>query len=179
MGFDFEERNGSFNVKLTGLDALIEKLTGEAPGSIMSAIAEGSHEAEEVGSAMVKEAIVANAPKMSGFMSEHISIVWEPRQDDGSVRVFIKPNSKAVYPAGADRHGDSAANAMEVAIFNEFGHTVWHISTRGKSKGTKIEGRRNMGTVNPFFTSGFESSKTSAFEAMVAAVGVALEKLNT
>ena len=106
MGFDFSESNGGINVRLTGLDNLIEKLTGEAPGSIMAAIAEGSHEAEEIGSAMVKEAIVANAPKMSGFMAEHIDVIWDKKQDDGSVRVFIKPNSKSVYPVGADRHGD-------------------------------------------------------------------------
>jgi hypothetical protein len=178
MGFDIDESNGGFSFKLTGLDRLFEKLTGDRPGSIQAALDEGAKNAEMAGSKLMISEMVSLAPRDSGFMTEHLEVFWS-KKEDGIVSVTIKPNLKAVYPQGADKHGKSNANAAEIAWFNEFGHRVrsWSRTKRGKNKGQmKL---RKSGFVDgiPFITIGFETSKSATFETMTGEIKAALEKL--
>lgn len=117
-----------------GLDKMDEKLARTGIRNALKAAAD-----------YVLGRIVGNAPKDSGFMSEHFDVKYRLRSDALAGSAFIGPNSKALYP---DRKSSWASRtALLVARWLEF----------GTSKRPK----------NPFMTQAWEGSKEGALAEIV------------
>lgn len=132
-----------------GLDELQSKLE-ELPQKVAK---RGLRGALKAGANIFKNAFVANAPKDSGFLSEHFDVKTRMRSDSLAGSAFIGPNSRALYP---NRKSSWAGRtALLVMRWLEFG-----TSERPK---------------NPVMTSGFESHKQEALDAVIVELKDALE----
>src|SRR6266853_6782412 len=96
------------------------------------------------GGNVFKQAMVQNAPKDSGFLSEHISVSTRLQNDELAGTCKIGPNGKKVYPRNPKWPSRTAAL---VARWLEF----------GTSKMAK----------KPFVTQSFETQKQNAVDAVV------------
>lgn len=70
------------------------------------------------GGNVLRKAMVRNAPKDSGFLSEHVSVGTKLRSDELAGVALIGPNSKIVYPRNPKW---PARTAALVARWAEFG----------------------------------------------------------
>jgi HK97 gp10 family phage protein len=134
-------------VKISGLEEIQKKLQDELPKKAANAMRAALRD----GAKVIQAAIVDEAPKDSGLLSEHIDVKTRVRSASLSGSAFIGPNAKTTYPVSdKPRMGksDRPKPAWLVAKFLEFG-TV------------------KMGA-NPFMTRAFESNKQKATDAVIA-----------
>jgi HK97 gp10 family phage protein len=134
-------------VKITGLDEIQKKLQDELPRKAANAMRAALRD----GAKILQSAIVQEAPKDSGLLSEHIDVRTRVRGGGLSGSAFVGPNSKVTYPTSDKPRpgkGPRAKPAWLVAKFLEFG-TV------------------RMGA-NPFMTRAFMSNQQKAIDAVIA-----------
>jgi HK97 gp10 family phage protein len=103
----------------------------------------GIRQALRAGADVIRSAMVANAPKDSGFLEEHIDVKTRLKSDLLAGSAFIGPNGKQVYPRNPKW---PARTAALIAKWLEFG-------TSRMSK-------------KPFMTQAFETRKEDALEAI-------------
>lgn len=127
--------------KITGLSELQAKMEA-LPEKVAR---RGLRAALKAGAEYVREKMVANAPKDTGFMSEHFDIKFKFRSDALAGSAFIGPNSKALYPGRKDTWASRTARL--VAGWLEF----------GTSKRPK----------DPFMTAAWEESKEGALAEII------------
>jgi HK97 gp10 family phage protein len=134
-------------VKVVGLEELQKKLQDQLPQKAKAAIRAALRD----GAKVIQAAIVDEAPKDSGLLSEHIDIKTRVRGGGLTGSAFVGPSAKVTYPTSDNPRlgkGPRAKPAWLVAKFLEFG-TV------------------RMGA-NPFMTRAFESNKSKATDAVIA-----------
>jgi HK97 gp10 family phage protein len=137
----------TIEVKITGLEEIQKRLQDELPRKAANAMRAALRD----GARVIQSAIVDEAPKDSGLLSEHIDVKTRVRGAGLSGSAFVGPNAKVTYPTSDKPRpgkGPRAKPAWLVAKFLEFG-TV------------------RMGA-NPFMTRAFESNKQKAIDAVVA-----------
>ncbi len=137
----------SVEIKITGLEQIQTKLQEELPAKAKA----GLRSALRDGAKLLQAAIVQNAPKDSGFLSEHIDVRTRVRGSGLTGSAFVGPSSKAVYPVDEGGLGKKKARpkpASVIAKFLEFG--------------TRTHG------ANPFLSRAFEATKSSAIDAVVS-----------
>jgi HK97 gp10 family phage protein len=132
-------------VKVSGLDKLQKALEQEIPKKAKAAVRSGLR----AGALVIKKAVFAEAPKDSGFLSEHIDVKMRVRGNDLTGSAFVGPNAKAVYqkPEGSLSKKWRAKPAWVIARFLE-------------------SGTHKM-AANPFMTRAFEAYKQKAIDAVI------------
>lgn len=133
-------------VKITGLEELQKKLLDQLPNKAKSAMRSALRD----GAKVIQEAIVQEAPKDSGFLSEHIDVRTRVKGSGLTGSAFVGPNSKEVYPQNEKSLPGKKSRpkpASVVARFLEFG-TATH-------------------SANAFMTRAFESTKQNAIDAVL------------
>lgn len=114
------------------------------------------------GGLVIRDAMVALAPKDTGFLAEHFNMRMKIMRDDLAGSIFIGPQGKIDYPAYASgaynikrRKNGKLAKLGRVAVA-----TVARFLEFGTSRSAK----------KPFMTQAFESYKARALEAITAAL---------
>lgn len=133
-------------VEIQGLDALQHALENLVDTDGTKYV----RQAVKAGAAVVKDEMVAMAPRDSGLLAEHIDV--RTRKVPGeplAVSALIGPNnSQVLYPRDAGKTAGMPRTARVIARLLEFG-------TAFRAK-------------HPFLTAAFEASKYRALDAMVA-----------
>jgi HK97 gp10 family phage protein len=107
--------------------------------------------AVRAGATVVRNEMAQQAPKETGFTSEHIDIKTKKQRGEAlAVSALIGPNSKLIRPADQDRTKGKTAGLPRTASFIA---KVLEFGRRGRK---------------PFMTQAWESSKTKALDAIVA-----------
>jgi HK97 gp10 family phage protein len=105
------------------------------------------------GAKIIQNAIVQEAPKNTGFLSEHVDIKTRVSGSGLKGSAFIGPNSRAIYPAESERptpgqKKSRTRTAAMIARWLEFG------TSRMAAK--------------PFVTRAFEGNKGAALDAIIS-----------
>ena len=140
-------------VKITGLDEL-QRVLEEMPKDVARRALRGGLKA---GSEIVRQRMVENAPKASGFLSEHFNVKVRIRSNELVGTAHIGPAGKTYYPGkGAKEKGVRTGKhpnkggltpVASVARFLEFG------TSRMSAK--------------PFLRPAFESTKDSVLSTII------------
>lgn len=142
--------------KISGLEEL-QKTLEEIPQQLAK---QGIRNALRAGAKIVRDAEAEEAPKDTGFLSEHFVIhtkMLSGKSIGGTA--FIGPDGHMLY------ENQEKMPVMKVASLVEFGH-----QTRGP-EGQYLHGKagadRRMIPGNPFLTRAWERVKTAAREAVI------------
>ena len=140
--------------KVTGLSELQEKIE-----QLKDKVAKkGLRASLRAGGNVFKNAMVALAPKETGFLSEHFGLRVSVRRDAVAGSVYIGPQGKIDYPAYASgaynikRKDGKIKKVGRIAVA-----TVARFLEFGTSKMSK----------KPFMTQAFESNKQRALDAVI------------
>ena len=136
-------------VKISGLDQLQKALQQEQPKKAKSILRSALTAAGKI----VRDAMVRNAPKDSGLLSENIGVKTSVRGNEISGAAFIGPRGRAFYPArekSLGKKGRSRMPVVTIARFLEFGTSEM--------------------TARPFMTQSFEQEKSHALEKIIAII---------
>jgi HK97 gp10 family phage protein len=146
------EMSNPVEVKITGLDKLQAALLEQIPKKASSAM----RGALRAGAKIIQSAIVQEAPKDSGLLSEHIDIRTRVRGAGLTGSAFVGPNSKVTYPREQGRLGKKA-RAIPAWVVAKF-----------------LEGGTAKMAARPFMTHAFEGNKQNAIDAVIAKLKSAL-----
>jgi len=133
-------------VKVSGLDKLQKALEQEIPKKAKASV----RSALRAGAKVLQQAVVREAPKDTGFLSEHVDVKTRVRGNDLAGSAFVGPNAKAVYPAPP---GGLSKKARP--------KPAWVIARF-------LEGGTHKMAANPFMTRAFEAYKQKAIDAVIA-----------
>lgn len=133
-------------VEVKGLDELQKALEGLVDKDGTKYV----RAAVRAGATVVKDEMAKQAPKETGFTSEHIDVKTKKQRGEAlAVTALIGPNSKVIRPKDADRQKGKTAGLPRTASFIA---KMLEFARRGRK---------------PFVTQAWESSKGKALEAMV------------
>ena len=135
-------------LKVDGLEELDRRLKDLPKQQAKSVL----RKALRAGAELFKKAVVAEAPKDTGFMAEHFKIRTSIRgADDLNGYAYIVPDNRAIYPKedqtkpGKKRR---SKNVAMVARFKEFGTSKM--------------------SADPFYSRAFQSAKSRVMDAVIA-----------
>jgi HK97 gp10 family phage protein len=149
--------DGSFTVKVEGLAELEELLGGLAQKEARTALRRGMRKA--IGP--VKNAIVANAPRDTGFMDEHFIIKSKAGGGDsddgstGSIVVTVQPTNDTYPETGKVKRQRRVAEVVGITV-----------------AGSAHEAAR------PFITEAYEQTKDQVVSDVITEVTKAVENIN-
>jgi HK97 gp10 family phage protein len=132
--------------------ALEQKVKADAKAAVKSALLAGG--------TIFKDAVVANAPKDTGFLEEHFDLKLSFRGSDGtSGTAYVGPQGKVDYP---DKDGGWRTKLNRRGKKYKVGRIPVATVARFLELGTsKMRAR-------PFMSQAFESVKSSVMDAVIA-----------
>jgi HK97 gp10 family phage protein len=134
----------TITVKVEGLEELQRRLNDLPKRQAQSALRKALRE----GAKVFKDAVIREAPKESGFLSQHFKINTRIRGVSGAA--YVTPDKKITYPADSTGKKEHKRWAYLVAFWTEFGTTTHR--------------------ANPFLTRAFESTKAAVLDRVIEAL---------
>lgn len=150
-------------VKISGLDELqkrLEELGPEVSRPILTTVLRDA-------GAVVEEAIVAAAPKDTGFLSEHFRTRVRVQKEDVQGAAFIGPAPHADYPNRDGGFRKKLSGALE--------RQVGRIGVSSVARYLEF-GTRKM-AANPFMSRAWETVKDRALDKIVDGIRDALRRV--
>lgn len=150
-------------VNITGLDELQRKLESLGPEITRPILQTTLREAGE----LVQEAIVADAPRDTGFLAEHFRVRVRVQKEDIQGAAFIGPAPHADYPNRDGGFRQKLEKGLERA--------VGRISVASVTRYLEF-GTRKM-SANPFMSRAWETVKERALDKIIDGIRDALKRV--
>jgi HK97 gp10 family phage protein len=146
-------------IKISGLDELEQRLTDLAPKMAKKVI----RKAGKAGGEIIRSAIAARAPRLTGNLDQHIVMTTRADGSKGTLVVVIGPQKLAGYFKGATREGKNVTFKGEIHYAD--------VAARMAEFGSKHQPPR------PFMGPAFDSSADQALGAFVNSLSDSLSDL--
>lgn len=144
-------------VEIKGLEEL-QKALEELPRKVAT---KGMRAALKDGAEPIREAMVANAPKHTGFLSEHFGTKISIRRDELAGSAFIGPQGKVDYPLDE--------NGTYRIVKDESGKIIAKVGKKAVATVARfLEFGTSKMAAHPFMTISFESMKSVALDRIIA-----------
>lgn len=155
--------NGWVETRIDGLDELQHKLE-EMPEKVAK---KGLRDALKAGGAIMVSALVAFAPRLTGFLAEHFDMRLSIRGDDIAGSAYVGPQGKMDYP-----DADGGYRQKENRRGKKY--NVGRIAVASVARFLEF-GTRKM-AARPFMTPAWESHKEIVRDAIVDKLRDAVEE---